>query len=173
MRTVRATLREFWGFVVETPNPDTTNTTNTTKLPCWEWIGSTAYNGYMAFRSVLAHRAAATIYCGKIPSSVSQRCGNRKCVRLEHLAIAHKTETTEDRYTPVHKQEETITSILQARGSDRYTLEGISEKTGCKLSTIKKVLRESPLYDLLADITHIRSKGLSIQTKPKKEVAVA
>lgn len=164
MRTVRATVREFWSFVQEEPERITATAT-----PCWEWVGPHAYNGYMSFRSTLAHRAAATIYCERIPSAVSQRCNNKKCMRLDHFAIAVDAEETETRYTPIHKQKETIEKVLAARGNGRYTIDGIKQLTGLHTVTIRKVLREAPLYDLLADIKRIRAKGDKPQVTPNKK----
>ena len=68
---------------------------------CWEWIGSHDGKGYGMIGSghgnttLRAHRASWEIHFGSIPSSLQifQRCGNRACVRPDHLGIGTARDT--------------------------------------------------------------------------------
>lgn len=69
---------------------------------CWQWIGTKHPEGYGSIKppqqrlSELAHRVAWHIVNGPIPegSRVLQVCGNRLCVRPEHLTV----QTDEERF---------------------------------------------------------------------------
>lgn len=61
---------------------------------CWTWAGRHIGNGYGAFEGgdthgQYAHRAAWVMRYGPVPSGarVAHRCGNRLCVRPEHLLL--------------------------------------------------------------------------------------
>jgi hypothetical protein len=163
MRTIRSSVKEFWALVEETSVPFSEGIS-----PCWEWKGSPAYSGYYGFRSVLAHRAAATIYCGQIPSNVRQMCGNKKCMRIDHLSIS--TESNFDVIKDEHKKPGVIEKVLAARGTSRYTVNSIKNKTGFQIKVIRKVLREAPLYDLLREVQQCKRNGIPVQMKPNSTV---
>ena len=140
---------------------------------CWEYTGSPAYLGYRAFRSVLAHRAAAVIYCGKIPSTVRQRCGNKMCVRVCHLNIKlevdHPSDNPKRRNILTFKEErpDLVKSILDARGeSGKYKFSDIATKVGTTVDRVKKILREAALYDLLNDREQQLNAGFKIRMEP-------
>ena len=70
---------------------------------CWEWLGSTI-DGYGQFvvmvpgegrRQIPAHRFAWEVAFGSIPAGadVHHRCGNRGCVRPDHLVVWDPVET--------------------------------------------------------------------------------
>jgi DNA-binding CsgD family transcriptional regulator len=72
---------------------------------CWSWTGSTDHLGYGQFlliipgegrRMVRAHRFAWEQASGAIPDGVDvlHRCGNRICVRPDHLALRDPEETS-------------------------------------------------------------------------------
>jgi hypothetical protein len=88
MRAISVAER-FWSHVRKTDD-------------CWVWTGATRSGGYGVFRdgsrSVSAHRFAWEMQNGSIPSLmasdgttvswlVSHACGNRRCVRPEHLRV--------------------------------------------------------------------------------------
>lgn len=67
---------------------------------CWEWRGATLRNGYgqwqMAGRFVYPHRYAWELNHGAIPAGkmyvVTHLCGNRLCVRPEHMELVSKRD---------------------------------------------------------------------------------
>jgi hypothetical protein len=72
---------------------------------CWSWIGSTDHLGYGQFglmvagegrKMVRAHRFAWEQASGAIPDGVDvlHLCGNRICVRPDHLALRGAAETS-------------------------------------------------------------------------------
>jgi hypothetical protein len=87
---INATVDRFWKHVHKTGD-------------CWLWTGATRSGGYGVFRdgtrSVSAHRFAWELEHGLIPSEpgsdgkasvpwlVSHACGNRRCVRPDHLSL--------------------------------------------------------------------------------------
>jgi hypothetical protein len=168
----RATIEDFWREVTigSKSKPDWGE--------CWTFKGSNAFSGYRAFRSVLAHRAAATIYCGRIPARVSQRCGNRHCVRLEHLQIASEPKApikfnpyTGQPIRPKRSEEpDLIKSVMESRPADgeRYSIDSIAKKLNVTKDTVRKILREAALYDLMMEY---QSENGKVQMKPNEELA--
>jgi hypothetical protein len=88
MRTMSVAER-FWSHVQKTAG-------------CWTWKGATRSGGYGVFRdgtrSVSAHRFAWEMEYGPIPHEtgadgtpipwlISHMCGNRRCVRPDHLRL--------------------------------------------------------------------------------------
>lgn len=69
---------------------------------CWTWtacITETGYGRFGAGKLWQAHRYSWTIEYGPIPAGhcVLHRCGNRLCVRPEHLFVGTKIENARDR----------------------------------------------------------------------------
>lgn len=64
---------------------------------CWVWIGQRSSNGFGRFRiceagkysSIAAHRASYIINVGELSDhfEVRQSCGNKLCVRPDHLSL--------------------------------------------------------------------------------------
>lgn len=165
----RATIQEFWREVKEGTVPIAG------WLPCWNYTGSDAYSGYKAFRCVLAHRAAATIYTGRIPGKVKQMCGNRCCVRLEHLRIGEKGNrervsafTGRALCTPTVKMPGTIQAVLDARPeTGKYKVSDIASAAHTTHDNVRKILREAALYDLASEVRELIESKRPIQTKPE------
>lgn len=170
----RATLLEFWRDVEEA------ETAKDGFSPCWNYTGSDAYSGYKAFRCVLAHRAAAVIYTCEIPSKVKQRCGNRHCVRLEHLQISergfvkHYSENTgRPLATPTVEQPDMIQQVLAARPpSGRYIVADIAKTVGTTQENVRKILRESALYDLISEIRSLIESKQEVRKQPLTGVTI-
>lgn len=62
-----------------------------TENDCWMWLGATTMDGYGRIRaggnSIRAHRVTFTALYGPIPEGLTldHVCGNRPCVRPDHL----------------------------------------------------------------------------------------
>src|SRR5690606_27338812 len=87
-------VRRFWSNVPERP-----------ARGCWPWRGTITRQGFGQFsipvggrrwRSYLAHRIAWMLERGGIPlgARISQTCGNRRCVRPDHLRMIERRATT-------------------------------------------------------------------------------
>lgn len=70
---------------------------------CWVWVGALSKNGYGVFNaskknSDLAHRYLYTLIFGKMSQKLVIRhlCGNKKCVRPEHLKVGTRKENAQD-----------------------------------------------------------------------------
>ncbi len=66
---------------------------------CWEWTGSKMAYGYGNMRDAngkvrLAHRLAWELQVGPVPDGlfIDHICGNRSCVRLDHLRLVTAKE---------------------------------------------------------------------------------
>jgi HNH endonuclease len=105
----RTTEERFWSHVSKGTD-------------CWEWTGATRSGGYgvlrLGSRSVSAHRFAWELTNGPIPPAiitpqgdkvgyfVTHVCGNRRCVRPDHLRLIspdreEDAELEEERTNPV------------------------------------------------------------------------
>lgn len=173
MAFTRPTIKEFWNLVTEGIPPDTN------WLPCWNYTGSDAYSGYKAFRTELAHRCAAVIYTGRIPAKVKQCCGNKHCVRLEHLRIASRVEETlseraKKRDVPRHEQPDFIREVLAFRPpSGRYAITDLAKQSGTNYQTVRKILRVSVLYDLQAEVKALIESKRTVQRTLNLEYATS
>jgi len=169
----RSKVAHFWADVKE-GEPHQPGQT-----PCWVYCGSDAYQGYKAFRCVLAHRAAAVIYTGEIPGRVRQTCGNKHCVRFSHLQINERPET-KLRKSPLtgrllvtkdYRDPEFVQKVLDARPeTGKYSAQAIAEKVGTNPENVKKALRDAALYDLLTDMRRLIESNLPIQREPTPTV---
>jgi hypothetical protein len=149
----RATVQSFFANCKPGSKPDNFDS------ECLIYDGPDAYNGYKGFRCVLAHRAAAAIYTERIPGVVRIRCGNKNCVRFEHLDIAEPVPPAEPKRSPltnralrkpVHTNPELIQAILNARPHNKlFTVANIAKTVHTNTDVVRKVLRESALYDLI------------------------
>lgn len=56
---------------------------------CWEWQGARTAQGYGHYCHTSAHRMAWLLLVGPVAEGdhVHHACGNRKCVRLDHLRV--------------------------------------------------------------------------------------
>lgn len=72
---------------------------------CWVWTGGTYPAGYGRFfpepgRGVRAHRFAYELWCGSIEDKfvIHHKCGNRICVRPDHLQAVSQHENTAEMF---------------------------------------------------------------------------
>jgi hypothetical protein len=69
---------------------------------CWRWTGARTSRGYGALkvdgRVQLAHRTAYALTRGEAPAGllITHRCGNRRCVRPDHLRVGDATTNADD-----------------------------------------------------------------------------
>ena len=133
---------------------------------CWQFRGSNAFAGYRAFHGVLSHLCAAVILQGEIPSRVVRRCGNRACVRPEHMAIYPVTDSAELR--ELQREEERIAKLFDCcpgRGH-RISRKTAALETGFRIGEIDKLLRKAALYRILFERKARVEAGLEIQVSP-------
>lgn len=84
-----STKERFWAKVKKTPD-------------CWVWVGAIRETGYGAFRgddaeTVRPHRYSFAEAYGYMPDGdVDHRCGNRACVRPDHLRDADRKQNMEN-----------------------------------------------------------------------------
>jgi len=78
-------IKRFWSHVQKTDG-------------CWLWIGAKQGGGYGSFsmkgRLIGAHRASWMLFRGSIPPNLNvlHRCGNKSCVRREHLFLGTQSD---------------------------------------------------------------------------------
>jgi hypothetical protein len=91
-------------------------------LTCWEWTGARKHNGYGVFTlrtglTVRAHRLSYEWAHGLIPDrmQVDHMCGNRLCVRVDHLRLVTNKQNQE------HRSGATARSITGVRGVYPHT----------------------------------------------------
>jgi hypothetical protein len=90
-------VRRFWARVQE-------------GYGCWLWLGSTSSSGYgrifLEGRMQLAHRVMYGLVHGELPAGheVKQRCGNRACVRPEHLIASPAGTLTAEKVRHIRSQ---------------------------------------------------------------------
>jgi DNA-binding CsgD family transcriptional regulator len=112
---------------------------------CWTWRGPAVRGGYGQFRDydadarrptmVLAHRFAWEVANGAIPAGcdVVHICGNRACVRPDHLRL-HDPEITARRPTP--RQLEILAKV--ARHGTKYgALVTVAQELGIAPQTVR------------------------------------
>ena len=67
---------------------------------CWEWQGGLSRSGYGRFsinaKDMKAHRFSYLLATGDEPEMVRHICGNRKCVRPNHLRAGGSEENLID-----------------------------------------------------------------------------
>lgn len=167
-------LDDFWAKVVIDATPRHVGIS-----PCWTYIGADA-GGYGRFSSVYAHRVAAAIYCVAVPSKVYQRCGNRRCVRLEHLAISLLVNrkpkvsrlTGKEIPIPRHKDVYLAEKVLDSRGDVQHRkVSELAILHGTTQVVVKKILLEAAIHDVIAEIKEHREQGTEYRTYPHKHAA--
>ena len=107
---------------------------------CWLWTGSTDHTGFGQFgvmvpggahRMLRAHRYAWELAHGEIPAGadVVHRCGTRRCVRPDHLALRVRAERL---HRPTPRQIDVIRGYAQ-RGLRRGSLKEVAAELGISL----------------------------------------
>jgi DNA-binding CsgD family transcriptional regulator len=110
---------------------------------CWQWTGSTTRMGYGQFsvmtlgegrRMIPAHRYAWERASGVIPDGVDvlHLCGNRICVRPDHLALRDPGETSR---LPTSRQMQILT-VWVDRGMMWKSHTRIAEELGVGPGTV-------------------------------------
>ena len=118
--------------------------------PCHEWLGAINTDGRGFFQGHMAHRLAYAWHAGKpAPTHVRQTCGNKVCVRPDHL------EGSDDRWVsrkPALSAEQAAEAReLYAAGTSVRTL---SKRYGVAWNSVRKYLRQSPANDNDTDKLH-------------------
>lgn len=174
-------LTNFWSYVVDE------EIGRGKYSSCWVWIGA-ADALYPRFSTVTAQQAAGTIYCEALTGKCRHKCGNKLCMRLEHLSISYKKEpervsefTGKPIPLPKHLQPEIIRAVLDSRKIDflnqenrkinknTSSLDAITAKYHVGYSTAQKILRLAPVYDLLSEIAALKEAKKEVCKKPYKK----
>jgi hypothetical protein len=155
MKAKHPSVLDFWSHVKveQVDNPDS----------CWLWNWTVNHDGYGLYKSCLARRVAGIIYFHKIPGSITLRkeCPNN-CIRREHFVNVGWNEELSKKH---HRQPSVVRKILAAR-TPAYTIKELCAKTGETTRTVRDVLRESAMYDILADVQRYLRNGDDIPILP-------
>ena len=103
---------------------------------CWRWTGAVTSRGYGCLgrdgRTILAHRYAYVLTVGPIPDglTIDHLCGNKRCVRPEHMEPVTGAENTRRRFRgkthgpgdPVTPPRSTVFADLFAGMAYRYSV---------------------------------------------------
>jgi len=114
----------FWSKVNKSPD-------------CWLWTGSIDHTGFGQFRVMMlggthrtlrAHRYSWVLAHGEVPvgADVVHRCGTRRCVRPDHLALRVRAERL---HRPTPRQVDVIRGYAQ-RGLRRGSLKEVAAELG-------------------------------------------
>lgn len=147
MKAKHPSVLDFWSHVrveqVDNPNS------------CWVWDWTVNADGYGLYKSCLARRVAGVIYFHCIPGHITLSCKNNRCVRREHFQNVGWDDKLSTKH---HRQPSVVKKILAAR-TPAYTIRKLCALTGEDQKTVRDVLRESAMYDILADVqSYIRNK---------------
>lgn len=141
MKAKHPSVLDFWSHVKvrQVDNPDS----------CWVWNWTVNADGYGLYKGCLARRVAGIIYFHRIPGSITLRkeCPNN-CLRREHFYNVGWNDSLSLKH---HRQPSVVMKILAAR-TPAYTVRELCEKTGETIPIVRKVLAESAMYDILADV---------------------
>ncbi len=96
---------------------------------CWEWLGP-FHDGYGLFRvikkRVKAHCFAYELTHGLVPegTELHHKCGNRKCIRLDHLEVVTRIEhMTADERIERLRARNAAAAATRCRNGHRRTVE--------------------------------------------------
>lgn len=118
---------------------------------CWLWRGSTDWTGFGQFRdydldtqrparNLRAHRYAWELENGPIPPGVevAQLCGNRLCVRPDHLTLLDAARQLTE---PTPRQLEVLRRLAQL-GTGYGSLRTVATELGLKHQTVNSLVYE-------------------------------
>ena len=118
---------------------------------CWLWNGAlSSQGGYPGFcddvgNFVYAHRLSYELANGRIPARhhVHHSCGQRRCVRPEHLQAL-----TPDEHRALHAEEYRDARIVRGRVYQRLRDLGLAAREiasliGCKASTVRRLINDA------------------------------
>ena len=121
--------------------------------PCWLWRGATDPRGYPKFwlrgNSVTAQRAALTLDGVHLGSDdqVVNLCGNRLCVRRDHLAVGTLRDAHALRYRGRHRLGPGELRLIQmAVGSGDSPAEHVAEALGVSRGLVEEIARAGSVF---------------------------
>lgn len=135
---------------------------------CWIWLGALSHSGYPLMtikgEQFPAHRVAYEILVGvrvgMLP--VRRRCGNRLCVRPQHLYLGQKEPNMP---RGVRTDVQTRQEIIALGSADPPARpDDIAAELGISLNTVYRVLREA---DLVGKILHPERAHLTEEATAK------
>jgi DNA-binding XRE family transcriptional regulator len=119
---------------------------------CWIWNGGQFQNGYGKFtikgRQYRAHRVSYELAHGPIPADALLRhtCGNRLCVRPEHLKWGGVRESHAAQMTNMNRSrvakltEQDVRQIRQRYADHEITQRQLAKEYGISVATVQSVL---------------------------------
>lgn len=120
---------------------------------CWIWTGAlSSQGGYPGFTDsdghfTYAHRFMYENTFGAIPDGwhIHHVCGNRKCIRPEHLEALSPEEHRARHLAELSRKRLERATFYRSLSNAGLTAKAIAEKVGLHIKTIQDYLRLAPV----------------------------